>query len=91
MERLNRYGVKIISNAKVTEFLDDGVIYEKDSKEEKITGFDSVVLALGYRAYNPLESEIRDKVPAVHVIGDALKARKAIDAIAEGARVAITI
>lgn len=91
LERLNGHGVKTILNARVKEFLDDGVIYEKDGRDERITGFDTIVLAMGYRAYNPLENQIRDKVPEVHVIGDASQARKAIDAIAEGARVAVSI
>jgi len=91
LERLKSHGVKTILNARIKEFLDNGVIYEKDGREEKITGFDLIVLALGYRAYNPLESKIRDKVKNLYVIGDAREARKAIDAIAEGARIAVTI
>jgi 2,4-dienoyl-CoA reductase-like NADH-dependent reductase (Old Yellow Enzyme family)/NADPH-dependent 2,4-dienoyl-CoA reductase/sulfur reductase-like enzyme len=91
LERLKSHNVKTILNARVKEFLEDGVIYEKDGKEDRITGFDTVVLAMGYRAYNPLENKIRNKIQAVHVIGDAREARKAIDAIAEGAQLAVTI
>jgi len=91
MQRLNSYGVKMITSATVKEFLDDGVVYEKDGKEEKLTGFDSIVIALGAKAYNPLEEKIKGKVPEVYVIGDAVKARKALEAIEEGARVAVKI
>ncbi len=91
MQRLNSYGVKAVTSATVKEFLDDGVVYEKDGKEEKLTGFDSIVIALGAKAYNPLEEKIKGKVPEVYVIGDAVKARKALEAIEEGARVAVKI
>jgi len=91
MERLAKYGVKTITNAKVKEFLNDGVLYDKDGKEERIIGFDTVILAMGATAYNPLEEKIKGKIPEMYVIGDALKARKAVEAIEEGARVALKI
>jgi len=91
MERLAKYGVNAITNATVKEFLDDGVIYEKDSKEERLTGFDTVILAMGATAYNPLEEMIKSKIPEVYVVGDAVKARKALEAIEEAAKVAIKI
>jgi NADPH-dependent 2,4-dienoyl-CoA reductase/sulfur reductase-like enzyme len=91
LERLNKYGVKAITNATVKKFLDDGVVYEKDGKEERLIGFDSVILAMGAPAYNPLEEKIKDKVAEAYVIGDAVKARKALEAIEEGARVAVKI
>ncbi|HIH77958.1 MAG TPA: FAD-dependent oxidoreductase [Halobacteria archaeon] len=91
MERLAKYGVKAITNAKVKEFLNDGVIYDKDGKEERLTGFDTIILAMGAKAYNPLEDKIKDKVPEVYVVGDAVKARKALEAIEEAAKVAIKI
>ncbi len=91
LKRLNEYGVKAITGATVKEFLDDGVVCEKDGKEEKIAGFDTVILAMGAKAYNPLEEKIKGKVPELYVIGDAVKARKAVEAIEEGARAAVKI
>ncbi|MDD5701099.1 MAG: FAD-dependent oxidoreductase [Dehalococcoidales bacterium] len=91
MERLKEHNVKTVLNAKVTEFLDDGVVYQQDNQEQRLTGFGTVVLATGYRAYNPLETALKGKVKELHVIGDAVEARKAIDAIAEGARVGIAV
>lgn len=91
LERLNKYGVKAVTGATVKEFLDDGVIFEKDRKEERLTGFDTIVLAMGAKAYNPLEEKIKGKVPEVYVVGDAVKARKAVEAIEEAARVAVKI
>ncbi len=50
-------------------------------------GMDHIVLACGARAVEDLSDKIRDKVPEVHVIGDAKQPRRALEAIAEGAEV----
>lgn len=91
LERLKNYGVTVLTNAKVKTIYDDGALFEKDGTEQKILGFDSIVLALGAQAYNPLETELRSKGIDVHVIGDALKARTALTAILDAARVAVQL
>jgi hypothetical protein len=48
----------------------------KDGKEEKLQGFDTIILAMGVKSYNPLEKEIKDKVAEVFVVGDAAKPGK---------------
>jgi 2,4-dienoyl-CoA reductase-like NADH-dependent reductase (Old Yellow Enzyme family)/thioredoxin reductase len=90
-ERLKNSGVCSITNAKVKEIIDDGVIYEKDGKEEKLQGFDTIVMALGVKAYNPLEKELKGKTSELYVLGDAVKPRKAIDSTAEAAEIAVKI
>jgi len=91
LERLKKYEVKAITSATVKEFLDGGVVFNIAGKEEKLIGFDTVVLAMGAKAYNPLEEKIKGKVQEVYVVGDAVKARKAVEAIEEAARVAVKI
>jgi len=91
LARLDEYGVKAITGAEVKEFHDDGVTYRMDDKEEMLTGFDSIVVAMGSTAYNPLEKELKDKVNEVYVIGDAKKARKAISATEEALKVAANL
>lgn len=91
LQRLKEYGVACLTGAVVKELLESGVVYKKDGKEERITGFDSIVLALGSTAYNPLEEKLKGKVAELYVIGDAVNARKAINAIEEGARIAVKI
>lgn len=91
MKRLKDYGTKFITNATIKEFLDDGVRYEKEGKIHELTGFDTIVLALGTTAYNPLEEKIKDLVDEVYVIGDAMEARKVFNATTEAAKLAITI
>jgi 2,4-dienoyl-CoA reductase-like NADH-dependent reductase (Old Yellow Enzyme family)/thioredoxin reductase len=88
MSRLAFNGVRIITQARVKEITEDGVIYEKDGCEETITGLDAVVLAVGVKPVNKLVTEAKGKVSELHIIGDAKEQRKALDAIGEGASIA---
>jgi hypothetical protein len=72
----------------VKEILEDGVIYTKDGKEETLRGMDFIVMACGCTSVDDLSEKIKGKVPEVHVIGDAKKARKALEAIHEGSELA---
>lgn len=91
MERLRIYNVNILTSAMVTGILPNGITYKKSDEELKLEGFDTIVLALGVRSYNPLEESLKNLDLEVHVIGDALKAGDAVDAILEGAQLAINI
>jgi 2,4-dienoyl-CoA reductase-like NADH-dependent reductase (Old Yellow Enzyme family)/thioredoxin reductase len=91
MQRLKEYGVRIETETTVREFLDDGVIIDRDGKENQLIGFDTIVLAMGVKSVNTLKAKLEGKIPELHVIGDALLVRKAIDAIEEGARVAVEL
>jgi 2,4-dienoyl-CoA reductase-like NADH-dependent reductase (Old Yellow Enzyme family)/thioredoxin reductase len=85
--RLQQKGVKIITQAKVTEILDDGVTYLHDGKSKILRGIDTIVLATGTRLNNILVEEIKGKAIPTFVIGDAKDPRKAVQAIAEGAEI----
>jgi len=87
MERLTRWGVKIITHAKVKRITDDGVVVERNGKEETIGGANNIVLALGTKPVNDLDMQLKGKVHEVYVIGDAKQARKAYDAVQEGAKI----
>lgn len=91
MENYQRNGVKMITDATVKSFVDSGVIYTKDNQEINLTGFDTVILALGGEAYNPLETQLSNIIKEMYVIGDGLKARKALEAINEAKNIAISI
>lgn len=91
VERLNQYGVKIVTNAKV-KALDVGtVIFEKEGEEQKLGGFDSIVLALGAKSYNPLKEALEASEKKFTVIGDALQARTITEAVYEGAKLGVRI
>jgi pyruvate/2-oxoglutarate dehydrogenase complex dihydrolipoamide dehydrogenase (E3) component len=85
MERLSASGVKIMTSAVVSEFLDDGVVFTKDGKEVRITGFDNMILAMGNSTVNGLYEDLKEHVTELYIIGDASSPRNALDAIREGA------
>lgn len=89
--RLESRHAEIRTETRVMEILEDGIMYEKDGKTAELRGYDTIVLALGTVAYNPLEASLRGKVKELYVIGDAIKARKAIDAMEEAIEIAVRI
>ncbi|MBN1615426.1 MAG: FAD-dependent oxidoreductase [Deltaproteobacteria bacterium] len=84
MERLRRKGVRIITSAKVREIGDEGVIFVRNGIEETTGKADCIVLAMGSESVDGLSQAFRDAGKEVHVIGDALKPRSLLEAIAEG-------
>jgi 2,4-dienoyl-CoA reductase-like NADH-dependent reductase (Old Yellow Enzyme family) len=54
LERLNAFGVKIMTSAKVKKILDDGVVYVRDAGEETIRGVTNVILAMGTQSFDEL-------------------------------------
>ena len=91
LQRLRDYGVRIETGAEVVEFLNDGAIIRKNGKTSELRGFNTIVLAMGTKTVDHLKKELEEKVPELYVIGDALEPRQAIEAIEEGARVALRI
>ena len=91
MQRLKEYGVRIETETKALEILEQGVLVSQNGKELRLDGFDTIVLAAGMKSVNVLEEPLKAKIPEVYVIGDALAPRKAVDAIEEGARVGLKI
>jgi len=87
MERLREKGVKIRTSTKVKEFFEDGVLVEKDGKDEAMRGMDYIVLGMGVRSMDEISEKMKGKVPELYVIGDAKQGRTALEAIAEGSEV----
>ena len=98
MEAFEKYGIEQITSAAVSEIFADGVSYKNaaDKSDETLyeaRGFDTVVLSMGFSSrYTHREGpevvydfadEIRAIVPEVHVVGDATRARRALDATKE--------
>ncbi len=84
MQRLWEKGVTISTSSVVKEILDDGVLIEKNGREETIRGADMIILARGVKSVDKISRKIKDKVAEVHIIGDAREPREALEAIAEG-------
>jgi len=74
--------VKIITSAKVTEFKDHTVQYEKDGKQETIEA-DTVAVAAGYRANDSLYDAIDGKVDC-SIAGDAEEPDNILKAVHHG-------
>lgn len=92
MKDFETYKVQGVTGAKVAQFFIDGVSYTlADGTEGRLEGFDNVVLAMGYRNNDTISEEIKKIVAETYVIGDAVKARKALDATAEGLNAALEI
>lgn len=69
-----KHHVDLRAGAKVSEFFTDGVSYTlADGTEGELRGFDNIILAMGSRSYNPLEETVKEFVPEVIVIGEAVK------------------
>jgi len=87
VERLIEKRVEVIHQAKVTEILDDGVVYVKDGREESIHGVECIILAVGVKSADNLSATLEDKVEEIYVIGDAKTPAKALQATADAAEV----
>ncbi|MFA7416507.1 MAG: FAD-dependent oxidoreductase [Rhizobium sp.] len=91
--RLKSHGVELITDTIVAGFTKDRVILKRKSSdiEETIPAFDSVVIALGTSPNDALVKTVRGLVESVHVVGDALKSRTALEAIDEATKVGLAI
>lgn len=87
---LNRYGVGIHTNTRVMEILDDGVVCERDGERFTIPAT-TVVLAFGYKPWNPLETMAKEKCDRVYVIGGAAKTSNAMYAVRDGYDIAMNL
>lgn len=90
-ERYKQYGVREITNSMVKEICENSITYEQNGEVKELSNIDTVVIASGSKAYNPLEVKLQGSVKELYVIGDAKKVRLALDAIEEGARIALAI
>lgn len=76
MASLEHHKVGQFTNARVSQFFTDGVAYTNtfDGSTHELRGYDSIVLAMGYRSNNTLSAELEKLVPQVIVIGEACQA-----------------
>ena len=76
MANLEKHKVTQRVNARVKQFYADGVDYTDTvtGEDAAMRGYDSVVLAMGYKSNNTLEEKLKDLAPQVIVIGEARQA-----------------
>jgi 2,4-dienoyl-CoA reductase-like NADH-dependent reductase (Old Yellow Enzyme family)/thioredoxin reductase len=90
LRRLDKMGVKKLGNVIVEKITDEGVVYSVNGKKATLA-VDTVVLARGSDPNNSLGKALEGKVPELHLIGDSLEVRTALDAIHEGYKVSMRI
>jgi 2,4-dienoyl-CoA reductase (NADPH2) len=90
MDRLDQAGIRQIAGAKAEEITAAGV-HIAVGEERRLIEADSVVLAAGARAYNPLIRELEGRYAAVYYIGDCLKPQKVRQAVDAGFRVGMEV
>ena len=89
MESLYHSGINTITSAKCVEIKENVVVIEKDGNLQEIP-CNSVVIAIGARSRNSDDIKAycdENKIPH-YTIGDALRARRALNGTAEAAEVA---
>ena len=90
LEMLAGAGIKILTETRVVEIINGGVIIAgKDETRAPVKAdADTVVCSLGLQSCNGLAKALKDKVPEVYAIGDCVEPRGIREAIAEGFHVA---
>ncbi|PYN05903.1 MAG: N-methylproline demethylase [Candidatus Rokuibacteriota bacterium] len=87
--RLFARGVTLTPMTRAVEIVPQGVRTRHTfSSAETVVEADSVVLAFGGKAHDPLSRELEGRVADLKVIGDAYSPRRVHDAILDGTRVA---
>ncbi|TYO97320.1 2,4-dienoyl-CoA reductase (NADPH2) [Desulfallas thermosapovorans DSM 6562] len=83
LQEMRRFGVKTITGATAREINEGGVVLDVQG-QEKVLEADTVVLAVGSRSLSDLCEKIKEQLPEVYMVGDAVAPRKALDAIYQG-------
>ncbi|WP_055668878.1 FAD-dependent oxidoreductase [Desnuesiella massiliensis] len=89
MESIYHSGINTLTNAKCIEIKEDAVVIEKDGEIQEIK-CNSVVVAIGARSrsFDHIAAYCEEKKLPYHVIGDAVRARRALNSTAEAAALA---
>jgi len=88
LEKLNRLRVEMIPSARVVEILADGVVVDRNGRTERLKGFDSIVLAMGTVSDSGLYERLKGVIPEVHLVGDARKPAKILEALTDAMELA---
>jgi len=86
--RLKALGVRIMTHTRLLSVETDAINLQSGGDNFGMAA-DTVVLCLGSRPVNKLESELLGLVPHLFAIGDSVRARKVTEAILEGALAAL--
>jgi pyruvate/2-oxoglutarate dehydrogenase complex dihydrolipoamide dehydrogenase (E3) component len=91
VHRLRQLGVCIMAGAKVEAISEYGVMVSHNGLHTMIEGFSSYVLAMGSRSNDTLFSELSGEIANLHIVGDAKKVARIVDATSQAAEAALLI
>jgi len=83
-QRLKNSNIELLINTTILEFTHEGVRIKHNNKEETLTGFDRIIIALGESPNTGPYNELCDKGISTRIIGDAVKPRNLLYAVHEG-------
>lgn len=91
LQRLRDRAVNIITSAKIELVAEGCIRYVCNNEVKEAGGFDTIVVALGSRPEQDLRQVLESKGIEHFVIGDAVEARTALEAMAEGWQIGFSI
>jgi len=93
LPRLEALKVKAMLYTEVSEITCDKDVKVRDKYrvEKLLEGFDTLIVSLGYRAYNPLSQALDNAGIRAVAVGDCVKAGKVINAVHDGFKAAYGI
>ena len=73
----------MLVSTRVVEISGEGVEVEQDGKKQMLSGFDSIVLALGYTPVSGLYEQVKEMVPETYLLGDARNPGNVMEVLSE--------
>lgn len=86
VQDLHRFRVRVLTGTQAKGLTGTGVVTEHNGDIDELAA-DTVVLATGSQPVSNLYDQLQGRVGEVYLIGDAVKPRKALEAILEGFRI----
>jgi len=84
--------IHVIGKATFKEVSDEGLIIEDaEGGNRRLVKGDSIIFAAGMKSDNSIKEKLKGKVPELHEVGDCVKARRIIDAVADASEIAFKI
>lgn len=90
-ERLEKRGIKVFTGVKQEEVTDRGMeIVDRDGNKVSLEA-DDIVIATGSTPDESLQKALQGKIAELYSVGDCVEARRLLEAVHEGAEVALKV
>jgi len=90
-EQLDEYGVRFLTEMKIEEIGDKGIIAIDNKWKRATIAADTVILSLGFKPRTTIVNQFKNLAADVYIIGDCQKARTVKEAVHDGFNVAVEI